>query len=41
MHRQAMTVDELERLLDMDFYPQLEDALERRLESQMRFGDWQ
>lgn len=41
MHRQAMSVDDLERMLQMDFYPQLEDALERRLEREMRFEQWQ
>lgn len=41
MAGRAMTIDALERMLGMDFFPRLEDALERKLESQMRFEHWQ
>lgn len=35
------TVDEVERLTGIDFFPALDDALEQQLEAQARLADWQ
>lgn len=36
----AVTVDSIESLTGIDFFPQLPDAVEREVESQCRPGDW-
>ena len=34
------TVDEIERLTGIDFFPALEDGLERKIEAEARLSDW-
>ena len=34
------TVDEIERLTGIDFFPALEDGLERKIEVEARLSDW-
>ena len=36
----ACTVDEVERLTGIDFYPALDDKTERRIEAQADYGEW-
>lgn len=36
----AVTIDRVERLTGIDFFPQLEDELEKKLEKQCRPADW-
>lgn len=36
----ATTVDEVERLTGIDFFPELEDKIEARVEAQSRISDW-
>ena len=35
------TVDQVERITGIDFFPALEDNLERKIESQADLDDWQ
>ena len=36
----VVSVDELERLTGIDFFPELEDDLENRLEAENDYKDW-
>ena len=36
----AKSVDEIEQMTGMDFFPQLNDALERRVEAQYSLSRW-
>lgn len=36
----AKSVDEIEQMTGMDFFPQLNDALERRVEVQYSLSRW-
>ena len=36
----AKSVDEIEQMTGMDFFPQLSDALERRVEAQYSLSRW-
>ena len=40
MEEAVCTVDEIERLTGMDFFPALDDAVEQRIEAEARMGDW-
>ena len=41
MNAAAMSVDQVERLTGMDFFPQLNDVLEKRLEANFDLREWQ
>ena len=41
MDEAAMSVDQVERLTGMDFFPQLNDALEKRVEADYNLRAWQ
>ena len=36
----AVTVDSVERLTNIDFFPQLSDTLENRLEAAVNYDSW-
>ena len=40
MNAAAMSVDQVERLAGMDFFPQLNDVLEKRLEANFDLREW-
>jgi len=40
MDEAAMSVDQVERLTGMDFFPQLNDALEKRVEADYNLRAW-
>lgn len=40
MQEAVRTVDEIERLTGIDFFPALEDDLERQIEAEARLSDW-
>jgi len=40
MEQAVYTVDEVESLTGIDFYPSLDDKLENRIEAEARLGDW-
>ena len=40
MDEAAMSVDQVERLTGMDFFPQLNDALEKRVEAAYNLRAW-
>ena len=40
MNAAAMSVDQVERLTGMDFFPQLNDVLEKRLEANFDLREW-
>ena len=40
MEDAVRTVDEIERLTGMDFFPELDDATENRVEAQATLSDW-
>ena len=40
MEDAVCTVDEIEKLTLMDFFPELDDATEARVEAQATLSDW-
>ena len=40
MQDAVRTVDEIERLTQMDFFPALDDKTETRIEAQADLGEW-
>jgi len=40
MEDAVRTVDEIEKLTQMDFFPELDDAVEARVEAKADLSDW-
>ena len=40
MEEAVCSVDEVEAMTGIDFFPALDDAMERRVEAEARLGDW-